>query len=62
MANQFEAMNVQVFDMGGKLVHEVNMNTATNKHILDISEFDHGLYFMRINTTNASLVKKFIKQ
>lgn len=62
VANQFEAMNVQVFDMGGKLVHEVNMNTATNKHLLDVSEFDHGLYFVRINTSNASLVKKFIKQ
>ncbi|NTW32467.1 MAG: T9SS type A sorting domain-containing protein [Bacteroidetes bacterium] len=36
-------------------------NISKNKCVLDISNFPNGIYFVRVQTGNNSIVKKIIK-
>jgi len=53
--------NIQIFDLLGRCLHEVNHigNTETT---IDLSCFDSGMYFVRIQTEAGAVMKKIVKR
>jgi PQQ-dependent dehydrogenase (s-GDH family) len=53
-------VNLQIFDPHGRMVQQIN--NILNNHILNISDFANGLYFLKINNENnkESETKKLI--
>jgi len=54
-----EEMNVQVFDVTGKLIRK-HTSITENNYELDMVGVAKGVYFMRISIDNKQLVKKLI--
>ena len=52
--------NVEIFDMNGRLINFINKNSSQNLQI-DVKYFDAGIYFIKLNLGNQSVVKRFIK-
>ena len=49
-----------MYDVTGKLILSKNLNSAESQ--IDISQLQTGIYFIKIETENASTTKRFIKQ
>jgi hypothetical protein len=59
-ANQNNAnLLAEIFDLTGKRIKEVNI--INNLEKIDVSEFDNGMYYLKINTNEGVKVLKFIK-
>jgi hypothetical protein len=43
-------VDLQIFDLHGRMVEQIN--NILNNHILNISDFTNGLYFLKINNEN----------
>ena len=54
-----EIKEVTIFDIYGRQQTTVNGQQSLS---INISEFNSGIYFIRINTTNGIYVKRFIKE
>ncbi len=54
-----EKMDILVYDLTGKLILN-RTNIFKNEYPLDMSTISKGVYFMKINIENKSLVKKLI--
>lgn len=54
-------MNIQVFDLTGKIVHSVNEKPLSTSIDLDISSFSKGIYFIKIDSGGNSVTKRIIK-
>jgi hypothetical protein len=53
--------SVSIFDMTGRLVHEKN-NLEGKSNVIDISNYDSGIYFFEINQSNEFIRAKVIKE
>ena len=50
---------VEIYDMTGKLVYNQIFDTEINKNCkIDLSIFNNGLYFVKVNYNNTSITKK----
>ena len=54
-------VEVEVVDLYGKVLETRNPEPGTSKLELDISNYPAGIYFIRINLENQTIVKKIIK-
>ncbi len=54
-----EEMNIEVYDITGKLIKE-KTNITNNNYQLKMLDVSTGIYFMRISIDNKQLVKKLI--
>lgn len=60
MTEDVEA-DIRIFDLSGKLViYEPNVDIQ-NRHSINISNLNQGMYFVRLNTTQGSVTKKLLK-
>lgn len=50
--------NVQIFDLSGKSVKEININDASAD--INVSDLNTGVYFARISNNVSTTVKKFL--
>ena len=50
---------VTVMDIAGNALYKTSFKT---KQIIDLKSLSSGIYFIRINNADATVVKKFIKQ
>jgi len=50
---------VEIFDLNGRLIKTVNSDLSSSQNI-DVSNLQSGLYFITVNTPDASITKKFI--
>jgi len=50
--------SIQAFDAGGKLVETFNINQSSNS--INLSGFQKGVYFLRINTLSGSATQKVL--
>ena len=51
-----------IYDVQGRLILEEQINTPTNNIIpIDLSSLANGLYTIKVNTEDKSLLSKFIK-
>lgn len=56
-----ESLNLEVFDVLGKLVFKQQLNNLTSK--INISKWNSGIYLVRLSTSDdaAKLTKRFVK-
>lgn len=52
---------IQMVDMLGKVVYAVSVSDGAKSMSIDVSNFDHGIYFIKLNNGSKELIKKFIK-
>lgn len=52
---------VSIIDITGKKLSEENLRFETSKLTLDISQLKNGIYFLRVQTSEGSFTKKFLK-
>ncbi|MGI9530371.1 VPS10 domain-containing protein [Lutimonas sp.] len=57
----FEPMNVSVYDVRGRLIHEVD-DILNSNYTLDLSNTPTGLYFLKINEAGKTLSTSILKQ
>ncbi|MGM5470925.1 T9SS type A sorting domain-containing protein [Flavobacteriaceae bacterium LMO-SS05] len=56
----FENAKLSVFDVLGKEIYHVELNTL--HPIISISKWNNGVYLVRITTETESQTKRFVKQ
>ena len=60
LSNTLNIATTNVYDVTGKLILSKNLNNAESQ--MDVSQLQTGIYFIKIETENASITKRFIKQ
>ena len=53
-------VNIEVFDLNGRILKSFEVKNATNQFGFDLSDLSSGIYFVKLKTQNASAVKKLI--
>jgi hypothetical protein len=54
-------IDIRIFDLSGKLLIYEADKVVESTHSLDVSLLRSGIYFLRINSENGEVTKKFIK-
>lgn len=57
-----EAINIQVVNSAGQVVHSEVITGNNSRHQLDLSMVRQGVYFVKITGSNESVVKKIVIQ
>ena len=52
---------IQIFDITGKLIFNLNKNQRMEA-LIDMSEFDNGIYFVQVTTSKGIEMKKILKR
>jgi|GEM_PF-778718 len=52
--------NLEVYDQSGRLLINNVIGERNNSNRIDLSQFDHGLYFIKVITPEISITKKLI--
>ena len=55
-------MALHIFDASGKLLIYIPKMFISNNYSLDVSNFQQGVYFLRMETTTGTITKKFLKE
>lgn len=59
---QIEPKNIEITDISGKIIfNQNNFQNISNQLDINITNFSNGIYFVKIATDNASVVKKIVK-
>ncbi|MFN7013378.1 MAG: choice-of-anchor V domain-containing protein [Bacteroidia bacterium] len=58
--NAFENVDIMLFNMGGKMIFQQNINAGLNN--IDISNLPSGIYFVKVHGKSTSEILKFVKQ
>ena len=53
--------NIQVYDISGHLIREINGNMLSQKVTLDFSDLNKGVYIIKIVTSNNNFIRKIVK-
>jgi hypothetical protein len=53
-----EIAKISIFDLNGKLIYR---NVSNNYHI-DIKDYQSGIYIVKIESANETVIRKLIKQ
>lgn len=61
-SGELSEVNVKVFDVQGKLITSFYMGNASGAKEFDISNYEKGIYLMKINLGDSLIYKKIIKQ
>lgn len=54
-----KSLKIEVFDILGKLVYHTN---STNNKSINTSNWNSGLYFVKISSGNSEITKRFVKE
>ena len=52
-------INVEIINVIGQTVLKTNLD---GKKSIDVSSFEKGAYFIKLNTQQGTIIKKFIKE
>jgi hypothetical protein len=55
-------LSLSIFDINGRFLKEINFNQNETKFDLSMKKFNSGIYFLKLRTTNSSIIKKIIKK
>jgi hypothetical protein len=55
-------INLQIIDVTGKTVHEVDYSTLPKRTHLDLSKLITGHYYLLLQTEEGKLIHKFLKE
>jgi len=53
---------LSVFKADGQQIYSLKLNDKENNHVLNVSDYESGLYLLKLTGNNYSAVKKFIKK
>jgi len=59
--NNVKAKNIEITDLNGRTIQNVEVNGAS-QYNLDISEFEAGIYLVKVSTEDGNIVSKVIKE
>ena len=45
---EHQESNIRIYDLNGRLMHELNSDQVSGEYVLDISDFCSGIYFCRL--------------
>jgi hypothetical protein len=52
--------NITIFDIFGR---QQQLSNSSHQHsVIDVSNLTSGIYFIKINTNNGEIVKRFVKK
>ncbi len=54
-------IQLNVYDMNHKLIHEATINTQLDSYKLNMSNFESGIYFLQMNMENQISIDKIVK-
>lgn len=57
-----KVFNIQVYDLLGKLIYEKNYNNGVTESNIDISNYNQGIYVLKLYSNKGEIVNKFIKE
>jgi uncharacterized repeat protein (TIGR02543 family) len=60
LGNLPQNSEISIFSMDGKLMKQ--QNTTTSESAIDIEGFPKGMYLLKVNSKEGSILQKFIKQ
>ncbi len=55
------AENIEIYDVSGKLIQKIDLNNGIDKLTLDFSDFQKGVYIIKLITSNNNIIKKIVK-
>ncbi|MCK8481468.1 DUF7619 domain-containing protein [Psychroserpens algicola] len=58
-SNNSESVRLHIFDLQGKLILEENISEV-NTYTIDVSDFQSGMYFVKLTTNTKTRVKKLV--
>ena len=58
--NQAEVSRLNVYDILGNKVYEINQNIPTGQYNMDLSHLSNGTYFVEITTSNKPVFTKIV--
>jgi Secretion system C-terminal sorting domain len=58
----FKILNLQLYTVSGKKVFESTLNNFTGNSEIDISNYSHGIYLLKLSNGNFSRVYKVLKE
>jgi uncharacterized protein len=61
VSNSVEPVQVEIFDLTGKLCYADIIDLQSGKHTIDMKGFENGLYILKVHNGNANWVKKVVK-
>lgn len=59
--NKLDLESAQVYDMNGRLIKTINLNSNIEKTQIDLKALSNGMYFMKVNSLSTSKTFKLIK-
>ncbi len=60
MSDFSEKVNVQIFDLTGKVIHKTNLDIFVGQNSLKLSGFANGMYILNISGNNINHTENFI--
>jgi dienelactone hydrolase len=60
--HEIESFKISIYDMTGKQIYNENIQEKTYQKIIDITDLDFGIYFLKFESNNTSWMRKLIKQ
>jgi len=54
-------INIEILDSSGKLIKQEQATLNNGKSSIDLSNFTKGTYFLKVNETNKSTIRKIVK-
>ena len=55
-----QGVKVTITDLSGRI--HIQKNMSNNEHVINVSEFTPGIYIIRLETSQSTVTKKFIKK
>jgi len=55
------AENIEIYDVSGKLIQKIKLDKGIDKLTLDFSDFQKGVYIIKLITSNNNIIKKIVK-
>jgi len=61
-SNSAEMLSIQIFDVNGLLLSDIEININSNPFVHDLRELNNGLYIIRVRSKTTIQTYKFIKR
>lgn len=58
--DNFKNTTIEIYNVTGQLI--ANKSLTQNKTLVDLTTFSKGMYFVKVNTTNRTIVEKIVYQ
>lgn len=61
LPNQLKVQSLKIYDIAGVEINSLNLDISKKSHIIDLSNYKAGIYFLNITTSESMITLKFVK-